>query len=206
MSRNLITCLAVICGIATQAPAATVGVYRDIRNTVPGVTSMIIVPDGEGVDWTGAVFKLDLISGSVYNGAPDSNLPQEGFWGVFPELEWDTWFGVPGDATNGIAGGAGDLGGGPLNVGGTGVDAISITWFNTTTTDTGPVRVANISVSDDATGEWGMIVSFADGQLIQLGGVLVNGWSLMSPAPPPWPEPGTLALFGVGLLPILKRG
>ncbi|MEZ6193804.1 MAG: hypothetical protein R3C45_21380 [Phycisphaerales bacterium] len=119
----------------------------------------------------------------------------------FETLEWDTWFGVPGDGTNGIAGGAGDLGGGPLAAAGS---TISVTWFNTTTTDTGLLRVGNVTLSDDAQGTWQMILSFADGTLIQQSGVLEGGGAILGELPPPWPEPGTLATLGVGTLGLMR--
>ena len=183
--------------ITGQASAATSSIQKDADNTIAGVCACSIFADGEGVDWTGGVLRIDLTSGSVYNGAPDSNGPQSAFWGVpgFEKLEWDTWFGVPGDGTNGIAGGAGDLGGGPLSVSG---QTISVTWFNTTTTDTGPLRVGNVSLSNDASGTWQMILSFASGVLVQSGGTVEGG-------APCIPEPGTLALLGIGAAGLSRR-
>ncbi|GAB4194441.1 MAG: hypothetical protein Kow00105_08650 [Phycisphaeraceae bacterium] len=183
--------------MATSAHAATFSITQDANNTVAGVTANRIDADGQGVDWTAIALKVDLTAGSVYNGAPDSNLPQDGFWAFFPDLEFDTWFGVPGDGTNGVAGGAGDLGGGPLNVSGTGVDAISITAFNTTTTDTGPVRIANVSLTDDAAGTWAIIVAFGDGTLLRDSGTVAGGALV--------PEPASLALMGLGGLAALRR-
>jgi hypothetical protein len=183
--------------MCASASAVTAYPQTDGTNTIPGIVANSIIADGQGADWTGIVIRADLWTGSIYNGAPDSNLPQSAFWGVpgFNILEWDTWVGVPGDGTNGIAGGAGDLGGGPLSMTG---QTLSVTAFNTTTTDTGPVRVANLSFSSDANGTFAAIVSFSDGQLYQ--------WSQLVSDGVLWPEPGALALLGIGSLGLLKRG
>lgn len=197
MIKQLLAGIA-LCGLAAgQASAATGSIQKDTDNTIPGVCACSIFADGQGADWTGGVLRVDLTSGSVYNGAPDSNGPQSAFWGVpgFEKLEWDTWFGVPGDGTNGIAGGAGDLGGGSLSVSG---QTISVTWFNTTTTDTGPTRVGNVSLTDDATGTWSMILAFEGGALVRTDGTVEGGVLCI-------PEPGTLALLGLGAAGLSRR-
>ncbi|MEZ6193806.1 MAG: PEP-CTERM sorting domain-containing protein [Phycisphaerales bacterium] len=191
MIKQLLTAVAAGLFIAGQANAATSSFVVDTNNTIPGVTAYSILADGEGLDWTGGVILVELTQGSVYNGVPDSNQPQNFFWAFpgFEHLQWDTWFGIPGDGTNGMAGGAGDLGGGPLEIGPT---VISATWFNTALNDTGPVRVGNVSVTDDAVGAWKMILSFANGTLVYSEGVI------------PVPEPASLALLGVGTLALMR--
>lgn len=182
--------------MCASASAVTAYPQTDGANTIPGIVANSIIADGQGADWTGIVIRVDLFTGSVYNGVPDSNSPQSLFWGVpgFEKLEWDTWFGVPGDGTNGIAGGAGDLGGGPLQVSG---QTISVTAFNTTTTDTGPIRVANLSFSNDANGSFETIVSFSGGQFRRWSQPVTDGVL--------FPEPGALALLGAGMLALIRR-
>ena len=82
---------------------------------------------------------------------------------------------------------------------------ISITWFNTRTTDTGLVKIANITLSDDAVGTWQLRANFADGSSLEQSGVFTSG--LISPVtlPPPYPEPASSALLGLGGLGLLRR-
>lgn len=200
--------LVVVCLFACSAEAVTAFFGYDPRNTVPGIVANGIVVDGEGVDWTAAVLKVDLFSGSVYNDPSfNSDSPQEGLWGFVPGLQWDSYVGIPGDAVSGIAGGAGDLGGGPTpNIGGTGTNAVNVSWFNTRTTDTGLVLIGNISLTPDASGTWQFLATFADGSKVELSGGLEGGAMPLTspPLPPPYPEPGTLGLLGAGGLTFLR--
>lgn len=175
---------------AGSAMAATSHWEVDGDNIVPNTVAYALMADGEGDDWTGAVLRVDLTSGTTYqNGSGGDGAPSSAFIGFVPELEFDTYVGIIDDSTAGIAGGAGDLGGGPLSL-----DApqISMTWFNTNTNDTGPIQIGNITLSPDAVGTWQLIVSFAGGQ-VQSGGVF------------PIPEPATLSLMGLGGLAALRR-
>ncbi len=182
---------------ASSAMAATGGFSVDATNTIPGVVANAISADGEGVDWTGAVLKVDLTSGSLYNNlAFPGDATNAALWGFVPELRWDSAVGIQNDGSAGIAGGAGDLGGGPQNLGGGGVDAASITWFNTNTGNTGPVQIGNISAEDQAQGTWELILSFADSQ-VRSSGIVENGAFV--------PEPASLALMGLGGIAALRR-
>ncbi len=201
-------CLIVLLGMTASASAAIAFLGIDGRNTIPNTVANGIIADGQGVDWTAAVLKIDLFSGSVYNEPNfNSDTQQSGLWGFVPGLQWDSYVGIPGDGLAGIAGGAGDLGGGPQNIGGTGVDAVSVTWFNTRTTDTGPILIANITLSDDATGTMQFIATFADDTQVQFGIIIESGSiGLVGNLPPPFPEPGTLSLLAVCSLGLLRRG
>ncbi len=183
--------------IASPAMAATTAWSIDGTNTIAGTVANALTADGEGDDWTGAVLKIDLTAGSIYNdGAFDADGTQSALWGFVPALVWDSAVGIAGDGSAGIAGGAGDLGGGPQNLGGTGVDAASITWFNTATNDTAAVQIGNITLSADAVGTWSLIGAFAAGQ-VQSSGIVENGALV--------PEPASLALMGLGGIAALRR-
>ncbi len=198
MFKSIVILSACCVLFAGTAFGATGGILNiDTENTIAGTAACKILVDGQGVDWTGAVLKIDLTAGSVYNDAGfDSDTTQAALWGFVPQLRWDSAVGIANDGTAGIAGGGGDLGGGPLNIGGTGVDAVSVTWFNTNTTDTGPVQIGNITLSDDARGTWQLILSFADGTTLRTAGVYEGHI----------PEPASLSLLGVfGTSLLLRR-
>lgn len=75
---------------------------------------------------------------------------QQLFWGTIPDLEFDSWVGIPGDDIGSIFGSAVDLGdSGPAVLAD---QKVSVTWFNTDITDTGPVRIANISLNRGCAG------------------------------------------------------
>lgn len=164
--------------ISGSASAATVSWVIDTNNTVPGVTAMSLIADGEGVDWTGAVLLVNLTTGSVHNDLTfGGDGPVPNFWPLVAGLEWDSWLGIvddpdPSDTQpigNSIGGGANDLGDfSGFSLAG---NKISATWFDTTTKDTAGVRIANISLTDDAFGTWQLITSFAGGLLLQSSGI-----------------------------------
>ncbi len=153
-------------------------------NTVPGVVANSLIVDGAGGDWNVAELLLELDTGSVYND-PDFNafLPQQNFWPSRPDLEFDSWVGVPGDFTNSIQGPAIDLGDpGPVVMAD---QKVSIIWFNSDLTNTGPVRIANMALSDDAQGTWSVIVGFSGQVFLTQTGWVVNGVMQLTPPPPP---------------------
>jgi len=201
MFKQTLCALLIGSPLSFNAMAAISTPEVDHTNTIPNVIANALIVDGEGDDWTGGVLKIDLTMGEVHKD-PDQNQDQVvlraliGLWAWLPELQWDTWFGIPSDGSAGIAGGAGDLGGGPLNVGGTGIDAVSITWFNTAVGDTSPVQIGNISLTDDAAGTWEMFTSFANGQ-VRTSGPVINGVMV--------PEPVSLVLLSSCGLVLLRR-
>jgi len=197
---KMIKCLlpVIAMGFTTSlAMAATSGGFIDGTNTVVGTVANVFVPDGQGDDWTGAVLRVDLSSGSIYNDPGfDSDGTQAALWGFVPALRWDSAVGIPNDGSAGIAGGAGDLGCVGQSLAGSGACAGSITWFNTAVTDTAAVQTATITLTEDANGTWELITSFAGGQIRQSG--VVYGGMI-------WPEPTSLTLLGLGGVAVLRR-
>jgi hypothetical protein len=153
-------------------------------NTIPNVVANSLIVNGDGGDWNVAEVLLELDAGSVYNDPDfDSLQPQQLFWGTFPDLEFDSWVGIPGDPTNAIHSGAGDLGDpGPAVIAD---QKVSVTWSNTDQTNLGPVRIANLSLTDDAQGTWTVIVGFSGAVLLSQSGWVVNGVMTLTPPPPP---------------------
>ena len=182
---------------ASSAMAATGGFSVDGTNTVAGVVANALTADGEGDDWTGAVLRVDLSAGSLYNDPGfDSDGTQAALWGFVPQLPWDSAVGIANDGSAGIAGGAGDLGCVGQSLAGSGACAGSITWFNTAVADTAAVQIGNISADAQAQGTWELILSFAGGQT-RTSGIVEDGAFV--------PEPASLALMGLCGISALRR-
>ena len=180
---------------ASSTSAATAHWEVDGGNIVPNTVANALFVDGEGDDWTGAVLRIDMTNGSAYqNSFGGDGPPSSAFIGFVPELAFDTYVGIIDDGTAGIAGPAGDLGGGVQSLD---FPEVSITWFNTAIDNTGPIQIANLTFSPDAQGTWELIVAFAGGQIHQ-SGVMEGGVMAL-------PEPTTLALMGLGGLAVLRR-
>jgi PEP-CTERM motif len=181
------------------ANAATTTIQVDATNTIPNVIANAIIADGEGDDWTEAVLRIDLTGGSVYNepGFGSDGAPSSAFIGLVPTLKFDTYVGIIDDPTAGFPGGAGDI---SCEETGTCFTLeppnIFISWFNTRVTDTAPVQIANISLTDDAAGVWTLTTSYTNG-LVESSGVVIDGVMV--------PEPGALTVLGVGVLGLMRR-
>jgi len=202
MTRRLLCVVLAPLILTAQAHAAPGAQwYVDTANTIPNVIANRLTVDGEGQDWTAAVLLVELTQGLVHNGAPDSARPQVGFWGIpgFEILEWDTWVGTtqsggPGINDLGPFCFGGDLGCRAFSMSG---QLVSATWGGTATTEIGPTRIANISLTDDAAGTWSLQTAFAGGLVVESSGVVINGAIV--------PEPASVVLLGLGALSLTKR-
>ncbi len=162
------------------------------QSLVPGFYANAIIWDGHGTeDWTSAALRIDLTHGSVYQtpGAGADGPPTSFVIGLVPEVEYDTYVGIVDGVGNGIAGGAGDLGGGPLSMDG---PQISVSWFNNVANDYGRVRIGMITLSADAQGQC-VILSGGKTYYVPVTDGMI------------WPEPTSLGLLGVGGLALLRR-
>ena len=146
-------------------------------NTVLGVVANSLIANANGNDWLSAVLLMELTEGSIYNDPLlDDIRPQQHLWTNFPDLEFDSWVGIPGDASLAVFGSAVDLGdSGPAVVAD---QKASVTWYNTRNTDTGVMRLANIALTEDAIGTFTVLVNFTgiDGPVtLREDGWVVNG-------------------------------
>ncbi len=161
-----------VVGSVCASPAHAWEVNPD--NTIPNTVANSLIANADGGDWNSAVLLIELVSGSVYS-APefDSLQPQLNLWTFVPELEFDSWVGIPGDGTGAVFGGAGDLGDfGPAVIAD---QKASVTWFNTDITNSGPTRIANMTLSNDAFGRWSVIAGFSGALLLTESGFVTNG-------------------------------
>ena len=159
--------------VSTLIPGTAHAFEVDPNNTIPGIVANKLVANGNGADWLTAALLMELDSGSVYNDPTlDSQLPQQNIWGIFPDLEFDSWVGVPGDNTTSILGSAADLGDapGPAVIAG---QKVSVSWYNSSPTNTGPTRIANIALSEYAQGIFSLRASFSGPEPIVL---FETGW------------------------------
>lgn len=177
----------VVLTCANVAFAANITVEVTQPPVLPGFTAYGIFWDGGGTeDWTGAAINIDLTSGSFYqNPFGGDGPPAPVLIGAFPQLEFDTYFGIIGDGSPNPACTAEDTGGGCFGI--INDTQISGTWSNTRTTDTGLVNIGNFTVSNDASGAWAL----ASGG-IQNSGIII-------------PEPASLAIFGLAGMALLRR-
>lgn len=180
--KNLsVAFLVAVLGVVIQ-PGSACAFEVNPNNTVPGVVANSLIVNGNGGDWNVAELLLELDAGSVYNDADsDSIMSQQNLWFLSPDLEFDSWIGIPGDLSNSILGPAADLGdNGPVVMAD---QKISVTWFNTDLTNTASLRIANVSLSDDAQGTWTVIVGFSGAVLLSESGWVVNGVMTLTPPP-----------------------
>jgi hypothetical protein len=191
-SATLGLCIAAV-ALACPSPACaapSVSVAVDANNTIPNVVANSIFTDGNGIDVTAISLFVQLGQGTIYNATtPDNALPQAYIWDVpgFEHLEFDSWLGIPGNGTNAITGGAGDLGTEAIpmvGLTGQGHQTASATWFNTDKTNTGLNRVGNISLTDDAQGTWSLGITFAHlPNMIYLQNPVIDGELVWDPMP-----------------------
>ncbi len=181
--KTIATLLAVTLTSATTQASLSVDMFQPVD--FPGWKVYQFFWDGGGtVDWTSAGMVVDLSQGDVYNYPyPDNRFVFEPL-AIFPpppEELYDTWIGPEGAS---VAGGAGDLGGGPQSLEG---PQISVSWFITSTGYNGHIQIAQVTVSNDAMGTWKIISA---GEMLE--GVIT-------------PEPASLALFGLAIPALLRR-
>ncbi len=200
-----------------NADTAIFGIHGITDPNVPaGYNAHEIFWDGGGtVPWSSTALRIDLSAGSFYQDPFGSNTPPpQPFIDLIPTLAFDTYVGIIGDSTGFTAGGAGDLGGGPISM-----DApqMSVIWANISYTDTGYLRNGMLTLSDDAVGTGQMLmkgttISFDinNGQIpdvfASLEGGPVNPPTPVQPGPfPQLTGPPTEVTFGVTAQPVTSQ-
>lgn len=188
--RSISLFISVSLCLATSATAGpSVSVAVNPANTVPNVVANSIIADGDGIDWTAGALGIVLDQGEVYNRPTfdTTGAPTQQFLDLIPDLEFDSWAGIVDGYASGFAGGAGDVGipavfPDQYGLSGSDHQSISATWFNTTLTETGPNRIANISLTDDASGTWSLGVTFAfSPTLYYINNPVINGELVWDP-------------------------
>ena len=183
--------------MATSANAELVINQLDNANIPAGYVANELTWLSADVDWTSAALVIEA-TGSAYQDSFGANGPYTPALLVpFPSVEFDTYVGileldsVNDPIGNGIPGGAGDIGGGPLSLQ---LPEISVSWYDTKLEDFGSaaVRIGMMTLSDTANGTW----------KLQTGGVLYTGEVINGAMVP---EPASLALLGLGGLAALRR-
>lgn len=143
-------------------------------------------------DWTAAALVMELSNGSIYQDPAWSSPtePSPSWFPFVPTLEFDTYVHSHGGSA---VGGAGDVGGGAQTFDGNRLD---VSWSNFGKTDLGQFPIGRFTLSDQAAGQWNvMVVNKAGDVLKLLDGSIVDG--VMSLGQVPLLDGGAFA--GVGL-------
>jgi hypothetical protein len=162
MTKPTLLILAVVFVVPFAGPASAAVsldlIPIDNSEQLTGYRSFDLQLNNPISDWTASALLLELSAGSIYQ-APlggDGPTPWD-FFSFVPELEFDTYVGVPGGS---IAGGAGDIEGGEGFEFST--ERLSATFFNTANTDIGRFSIGRVTLSDDAVGNWSLISTTVD--------------------------------------------
>ncbi len=224
----------------------------DSTDVLTGFNTFDLLMTTPDSDWTSAALLLDLSAGSIYQASlgGDGPVPSD-FFSIAPDLEFDTYVGVPG---GNIAGGAGDIDRSKGSEAELSTSRLSVSFYNTALTDVGTFSIGRVTLSDDAIGAWSLISLTEDRQRVDLVGTVARGqieidteasaavsWAAYQTTyeywllyPPTYerevidysyllepvvfspelsdtetndilPEPGTVALLGLGGLALLRR-
>lgn len=162
----------------------------DLRVIVTGMNAAGTLP----ADWTTADLRGLLTTGSYYvPAAANSNTPNPAFWGLAPNLEFDTFVSAPNFAAPNVLGrftppgGAGTETFSPTDV--------NVSYGDLANTGNGTFTIARLTVSNDASG-------VVTGNLYDtFGGSAPTPFSI----PIPVPEPAAVTLLALALVAPLGR-
>lgn len=196
--------LIVLAMVASVAPAA---ISMDIDSNTDNsavlgsgyVTNDLIVTT-DGYEWTQSQILLTLTSGSVYQEPGYGEwYPQPSFYGLVPELEFDTWM-CDGDGSQPSSQkcAANLTGGDAFNWDTSHLDAV---WYTNGEFE-GTYLNARITLTDDAQGTWAYCNWDAEDETMDVlyegsGYLVVDGYMI--------PEPATMAMLMLGGLGVLAR-
>jgi len=155
---------------------------------------LLVVPDDPGM-----IFQYPWSPYDSSPESPDPNLIEYGAEPFVPPLTglaYDTFL------SSGVLGESVKIGGGAYFLGGAedatfNTDLLDICWFTNDPDDLGTLALAMVTLDKSATGTWGFYASTCPLPTVLLSGDIVDGKLV--------PEPGTIGMFALGGLGLLRR-
>ncbi len=196
-----------VLGGAAHAEIGTTFVHVntvEIDSTAYNVYEMIVTPT---YDWTNSVLEITLTTGEFYNHAQGSDWePNPLLFGIFPDVEWDTYAATPsGESVPAAFTVDSQFGQNPATsdppMGNT---VIKAGWFDFGITGPGTLKVARLTLSSDAEGTIGgrSFNANPDDPIPDMGSFYglytITGGHIV-------PEPATLSLLALGGVAVLRR-